>query len=291
MAKGDTAPGTGGTGTGRDGLPSRIPTPPQSNPLESLYQSALKTNAGDYDSIMGQYRDFAGRGAAGQLGGVPGSTGNITPQELKYKESPEFSKAMGIYGNMARTGGVSDQASIRERGISPIRSIYANAQQNLNRQRVLQGGYSPGYTAATTKMARDLSGQVSDVTTVVNAQLAQMIAEGKRSGAAGYAGLAAQRNNMMNEMTRLNADNKLRADELNKSRGIDDAKFNASSRLQGIQGQQSLYGTTPALANTFGSQVLNAVSQISQNQAAQPPIRTDSKTGRPIIPKPGTASG
>jgi hypothetical protein len=40
------------------------------------------------------------------------------------------------------------------------------------------------------------------------------------------------------------------------------------ANLAGLSGQTSLYGTTPAMASTFGNQALNATGQRQQYQAA-----------------------
>ncbi len=166
-----------------------------------LYNTAVQQQAGDYGDIMSQYKNFSSNPAVQNV------------------------------NQLAQTGGYSDadQANIRERGISPIRSIYSSAMQNVDRQKALQGGYSPNYGAVQAKMARELSGSLSDASTNVNAQLAQNIAQNKMSIAPTAANLA----------------------------------------FQPIQGQQSLYGTTPALASTFGNQALQA-GQL-QNQINQAP--------------------
>lgn len=258
------------------------------NPLESLYTSALQTNAGDYDSIMQQYKDIANKPLV--------SPTPIIPTTVGYSASPEFQKAMAGYSNLARTGGYSDAdtQALRARGISPIRSIYASAQQGLNRQRALQGGYSPNYTAATARLSRDLSDQVSNVTTNVNAQLAQMIAEGKRAGLAGHGQLASGENLAKNEFNRINAETTNRTSEVNTARQLEVEKINADRQLQSVAGQQSLYGTTPALSNTFGNQVLQALQLIMQGQIAQPPIPVKSAgnmKGGMKIPTYGSPTG
>lgn len=166
-----------------------------------LYNTAVNQQAGDYSNIMQGYKDLA--------------------------SSPAYQNT----ANLAATGGYSDadQANIRERGISPIRSIYASAQQNVDRNKALQGGYSPNYNAVQAKMAREQSGAISDATTNVNAQLAQNIAQNKMQMAPQFAAQASKP----------------------------------------LEGQQSIYGTTPALSNLFGNQALQAATL--QNNINQSP--------------------
>ena len=65
--------------------------------------------------------------------------------------SPGAPKSFAGFQQFAQTGGFSpeDLANIRARAVSPVRAVYANAQQNVNRQRALQGGYSPGFNRLT----------------------------------------------------------------------------------------------------------------------------------------------
>lgn len=115
------------------------------------------------------------QGPGGIVGGTLGDYGNI----------------MGRYSNFADTGGFSpaDLANIRARALSPQRAIYANAMANLNRQRTLQGGYSPGYSTAVSRMAREQSQGMSDATTGAESNIAQMVQQGKLAGMGGMSGL------------------------------------------------------------------------------------------------------
>lgn len=140
-----------------------------------------------------------------------------------------------MYGNIANKGQYSaqQQADIRERGISPIRSVYSSANRDVDRQRALQGGYSPNYGAVKAKMAREMSESLSGATTNVNAQLAQ---------------------DMMKNQQAMNA-----------------------QQLSALGGSSSLYGTTPALAKTFGDQALQGAElQHRINQQPLPGRRSPS---------------
>ncbi len=165
-----------------------------------LYNTAVGQQANDYSNIMKGYGDLS--------------------------SSPAYANT----ANLATTGGYSDQniADIRERSISPIRSMYASAKENVGRNTALSGGYSPNANAVQAKLARDESTQVGDATTNVNAQLAQNIAGNKMQMA---------------------------------------PQFSANAAAP-LQNQQSLYGTTPALSKTFGDQALGAADlQNRINQA------------------------
>lgn len=124
------------------------------------YNNAIATNSNDYNQIMGGYKDFS------QNGGFSGQ--NIQ--------------------------------DIRARSIDPIRSVYQNAQAGMDRQRSLQGGYSPNYMAASSQMARNLGQQVGDANTNVNAGIAQMQQQGRLAGMQGQAGMYGATPGMSNMM-------------------------------------------------------------------------------------------
>lgn len=121
-------------------------------------------------------------GGAGQQGGAAG-------QALRdYSDiQGKYGDVMDKYGEFAKTGGFSpeDLANIRARSSSGIRSVYSSAQQGLNRQKALQGGYSPNYTAATAKMAREQSQGVSDASRNTEAGIAEMVQRGRLAGIGG----------------------------------------------------------------------------------------------------------
>src|SRR5665213_861562 len=276
-----------------------------------VYGGSLATTGQNYDSLMGNYNDLLASSKASPIAPIsstptqpninfaPTTAAQVSPSTTQYSQSGDTSTALGDLSGLASTGGYSDAniADLRARGVSPIRSVYANAQTNLDRQRTLQGGYSPGYTAATAKMARELSDSIAGQVTNVNAGLAQNIASNKLSAAPAYASAAgaeasrkagidtantsaintaasenaAARDNASQfnaqgnlnaqeantKITQQNAANKLAVDQSNQ--GI--AAKNNQQLLDIIKSMQSLYGTTPALANTFGNQALAANGQ------------------------------
>jgi len=242
--------------------------------LGEYYGPAADRQMADYGDIMNQYKSIAGS-----------FNPNVQADSVNYQRSPEMQSAMSGYQNFADTGGFSegDIGSMRARAISPIRSVYSNAQNELKRQRALQGGYSPNYTAATAKMAGGLAGQISDRVSDTNAQLAQMIQSGKLSGLGGLGNLSTQDTQFGQNAQLANQSARLQAAGMNQNAN--------QNRLQAVAGQASLFGTTPGLASTFGNHTMQALgsnlesqqmqNQLglgimnAQNQAAQIPGRTD----------------
>lgn len=98
------------------------------------------------------------------------------------------------FQDFAKTGGFSsaDLANIRARAVSPVRAVYERAQQNVNRQRSLQGGYAPGFGVLQARMARQQGQGISDAATNAEASIAEMVQQGKLSGLQGMAGTEAR---------------------------------------------------------------------------------------------------
>lgn len=94
------------------------------------------------------------------------------------------------FQQFAQTGGFSpeDLANIRARAVSPVRATYANAQREVNRQRAIQGGYSPGFGVLQARMAREQGQTTSDAATNAEAGIAEMVQKGKLAGLQGMAG-------------------------------------------------------------------------------------------------------
>lgn len=100
-------------------------------------------------------------------------------------------EAAAGFRNFAQTGGFSpeDLRNIRARALSPVRATYANAEREVNRQRALQGGYSPGFGTLQARMAREQGQGISDAATNAESSIAQMVQQGKLAGLQGLASM------------------------------------------------------------------------------------------------------
>lgn len=116
-------------------------------------------------------------GTGPDAGGGGGSSTSGQPQ------------AFAGFQQFSQTGGFSPQdlTNIRARAVSPVRAVYANAQRNVNRQRSLQGGYSPGFGAMQTRMAREQGQETADAGINAEAGIAEMVQKGKLAGLQGMA--------------------------------------------------------------------------------------------------------
>lgn len=188
----------------------------QNQGLENRFNVAADRGNQDYGNLMGANAGYLNQVVGGPMHGF-GSYGG--------------------YQDFANTGGYSpeDIQALRARSIAPLRAVYANAQNDINRQRSLQGNYSPNYTAAKAKMARELGYGISDANMNTEAALADQIRQGKLAGLGG--------------MT-----------------NIDQALLNAETSRLGtganiLRGMGDLYGTAPGLASLYEKGLLDSSQQ------------------------------
>lgn len=177
-------------------------------------------------------------------GGIMSGYANMIPQyQNLYKDlRGQFGGFLGSASNMANTGGLSegDKSNLRSRAISPIRAVYGNTLRNVERQKALQGGYSPGYTTAMGRFNRDMGQGVSDATTNAEAAIAEMVQRGKLGGLGAWgSGLSGMSGALLGALGGQN------------------------SALGGMTGA---YSATPGLSSLFGQQAL--ASNAQQLQAA-----------------------
>lgn len=239
---------------------------------QKAYPAAIEQTGKDYDDLMGRYRSTLSRT-------VPETYTPYVP------ETQQFSPITGIEDleSLSSTGGLneSDQGALRARAVSPIRAIYANAMRQMERQKVLSGGYAPNAAAAQSRMARELSESVGGATTDVNARIAQMVQSGKLSAAPQLASIRSSEANRQSGIERENIAANERANQFNASMLAQTRGMDQNRELELLGGARSLYGTTPALASTFGNQALQA-----ESMARQPVNTTRKKT-----PSGGAAIG
>jgi hypothetical protein len=267
------------------------------------YLNSVPTNLSDYNDIMGRYRSFLGDGSAGS-GSYGVSGGGYSPSFMTASHAssgPDPFKSYEGFEEFSKTGGYSkeDIANMRARGVAPVRAAYANAEREMGRQRALQGGYSPNFNAASVKMAREQSQSASDSLQNLNAGLAQMIQQGKLAGLQGMSPIEQARLLASLDVSKFNASADMGASQFNAgasnqaaaqaaSLGAQASAETAANQLRALAGMTSLFGTTPAMSQTFGNQAMQGAlgagdfyNNATRNQlgASQLPGRFDSILG------------
>ena len=268
----------GGVQDYKKGLGNRGPVGPNYSP-ENAFAQAIPSQGEDYDEIMQGYRDLMGAGNdpyGGLISKYESELNNKNNQfsPVSYNEAPEFQQAFSKASEYANTGGLSEaeQGNLRARAISPIRSIYANMSRNMDRQRRLSGGFSPNYNASAARMAREGSELIAGKTTDANAAIAEMVQKGRLAMTPEMAKLAQGKNQLQNQVALENQANQTRANQgrADLLGGMNTAITGQQNRQQdALRGMTSLYGTTPALVNTYGN--------ITQNQQQINDARTSNR--------------
>lgn len=202
------------------------------------YKTDFTKNQNDYDMLNNQYNTLLNK---------QNNRSPITFTEpSKYTRSQDWLDAQDQLKELTQTGGYSnnDIYNLRERGISPIRSIYANSLRDIGRQRNLQGGYSPAYSALKAKMARESSEQMAKAMTDVNAGLADKINSAKTEAIGKLASFTDAENARENEFN-MNR-NKLLNDLITKKREIE-----SSDDSDVLRTLQSIGGTLNSKASNI----------------------------------------
>ena len=155
------------------------------------------------NKATGQIVDVVGGGGTGQnrkqwlTNGIPG-TPEYNAKVAAKGQGGIVGQALGEHGDIynrysqfADTGGYSeaDKAAIRQHAVSPIRAAYSNANREVERNKALQGGYAPGQGVLRARMAREQGQAASDATGNAEANIAQMVHQGKLAGMSGMSGM------------------------------------------------------------------------------------------------------
>lgn len=91
------------------------------------------------------------------------------------------------YSNFATTGGVTpgEQALTKKAAQSNVSSIFGALKANLERQKAIQGGYSPGFGANERALGREAGITSSNAVNQADLGLLEMIRQGKLAGLGG----------------------------------------------------------------------------------------------------------
>ncbi len=221
---------------------------PTTQNMYNNYTTGVANANKDYGDIMSNYKD-----TYNSINAM--SPSNVQADIVNYSRSPELAHALQGYGEFADTGGLNQQAQqdLRARGVSPIRSAYGNALNEVNRRTNLQGGYSPNAGALRAKMARESGEMMSTQMQNINAGIADMVQKGRLAGLSGLSDLSVKDIGFGQQAQLANQSAKLSAASLNQS-----PYSPTNQKLQALGGMASLYSATPGQASTFGNQVLGS---------------------------------
>lgn len=92
-----------------------------------------------------------------QQGDVYGRYGDIASTGGLSDENRSRIRGNGVFDEFAKTGGLNakDVANLRSRGGSAVPSFYSSLKDEMERGKAVNNGFNPGYTGQVAKMARD----------------------------------------------------------------------------------------------------------------------------------------
>lgn len=243
------------------------------DPVEDMYKvynASVQKQGGDYDDIMDRFKKIYGESGPGMEGSGRYGFNPYTAAQTRYDKSPDTTAALSNLNELSRTGGLDDaaQQNLRARGMSPIRSMYATASRDMDRNRRLSGGYSPNFGAATAKMTRDQSSLIADQMDKVNGTIAEMVQSGRLSAAPNYASAAQAESQLKHNVGMDNTQATNEASKFNAQGMFESQRQRRGDRLGAAQGMSNLYGTTPALSKLYGDQAMDT-ARFTQNTNQQ----------------------
>jgi len=242
--------------------------PKKTTPATQQFANAVNSDNSMYNTIGSGYSNLyndVNSNISGMFSRTVPDFEEFQYRPYEYKPTSEYTSAVSQLKNQAATGGFSssDLEAIRARGISPIRSIYANANREMLRRNALSGGGAGNFGALAAKMAREQSAETAEAMDKVNAGIAERVAAGKSEGLSRLSSLVAdenarkntigqQENEMLNKIGLSNLD--LRNRKKTFEYELPNTRF--SQMLEALNGMRSLYGTTPARSSLFGDQAM-----------------------------------
>ena len=233
---------------------------PRMNEQRNAYGNQLQSNIDQsrtqgtqaWNSAVGNY------GQASQGFGNIASGNSFSPMSSGFvnQDLDSMKNAEALFNQFIGNGGYSDAdtRNMRARAIAPTTSIYANAQEELNRNRALQGGYSPNYGAASAKMAREMSNQIGQANIANEANIAQARNTNQLAGAQGLTQLGLGKANARTSAESLAENSR---------------QFGAGLQLQGNQGLLNVGNGLTNLYGTGNADLNNQLGMLGSNISGQ----------------------
>ena len=228
------------------------------------------------DEVTQGYRKLAGGmnpsgGAFGSMGGgynakLLGLDPSLANLEGRYQGlSGGLDKSLGGYEEFAKTGGISDadRSNIRSRGAETGSALFSNLRNEMQRKQQVAGGYSPGMTASSARMAREQSIAAGKGARDTEMDISNQVRQGRlaglggmeRIGGAGYAGLSDVANQRQGIAAQnINAENQAAAH--NASAGQANSQLAMRAQLEGLGGMESMYGAKPGQLGGYEDMLL-----------------------------------
>lgn len=251
----------------RDVNPTDVQSPGSISPSSVRFdpttaQTSQYEQSGDVTKSLSDLSDLATTGGYSDANIADIRARDISPIRSIYanaKQDTERAKSLGggyspnfnaVSASMARdeANKIGDVTTAANAGIA--QNVAANKLSAAPAYASASATANAAKTAADQRNA-DIINQINEA----NAQRSTQVGEFNSSNALDASKFNASTAAAINEA---NANRRLSASTGNADRSLDAQKFSRNNILGAIQGQSSLYGTTPALTKTFGDQVIQA---------------------------------
>jgi hypothetical protein len=277
-----------------------------------------------FESAYGGYNDLLGRSRAGSGGGGSGGYDEIYSRFKNFgdtggidDENKRRIRGSGVFDEFARTGGLNeaDKQNLRARSTATLPAFFENLKNQLSQRNAIQGGYSPGYDAQASKLARDQAYGANRVAADAEGDIVDRVTRGRQWGAENISGAEQglvdllSRNKLAGFEGMLNS-RRASSDDDYRGRALDlEGELGALSGLRGLRTDQpgeefGLYDRLIGSAGQRGGQnqsnlglraeynpnvsTFDRVSQIAQ---AVGPLAMAAMTGGASIPATAAAQG
>ena len=171
-------------------------------------------------------------------------------------DTPFAQESVDMWSNFRDTGGIDAgmRNDMRRAATQVIPSFFRNMQEDMDRRRTLQGGYSPGYDAGSANMARDATLRASEASERAEGDIAKMVAQGKQFGTQGLENFFARYGDTYNRGKEFGLSGLMNLENQNAQNQIQLANMDRSNQVAGAQGLAGLYSAAPgALNSAYGN--------------------------------------
>lgn len=224
--------------------------------LQTGYDASKKRSDSLYDATNSGYQGIAANG-----GYDPTALSNINSDISGLREmghtggldqtAIDRMRGGGVYDDAVKTGLYTDEQkqNLRARATSVIPAMYDAVKTNMDTQKAAQGGYSPGYSYSTAKIARDSGRGVTEAAREAELGINDAVNKNKFAGAAGMS-------NAENALQTLRTGNMYKSltGAGTMEMGLNDSI--AKNKLGALGGMTNLYGTAPAEENMYLTKLL-----------------------------------
>lgn len=213
--------------------------------LQDQYVANKAKDDTQYNDLNAGYNDLAltGGWSPDAISGVNGDISSLRGLEANGGLDPEAINRFrggGVYDDLIKTGGYTDadKQNIRARATSGIPAMFDAVKNNMSANAAAQGGYSPGYSYSTAKIARDTGRGVTDAARNAEIGIDESVRSGKLAGASG---MSSAENALQTLRTGNMYKGAMGAGSL--TQGMTDSI--RSGKEAGLAGKSNLYTSTP----------------------------------------------